>query len=298
MPADVSPAVWQRRFLEAERLPASYLDTARAFFDPIAADLARRSGNRPRALLVAVNGSQGSGKSTLCAYLALALEAVHGRRAVALSLDDFYLERAERQRLARDVHPLLATRGVPGTHDTELLVSTLEALRDRREGTLAVPAFDKSWDDRYPARAWPHYAMPLDVVMLEGWCLGARAVDDAALEPPLNALERDEDPDGSWRRYCNRQLRDHYEPVYALFEHWLMLAAPSFEQVFSWRAEQEARLRERVGGCGEGLMDTAALERFVAHFERHTRNCLATLPPRADRVLQLDAERQVIACRG
>lgn len=291
-------ADWQGDFLRAERLPPSYLDTARAFFDPLAAQLADRAARVSGALLVAVNGSQGSGKSTLCAYLVAALAQRHGLRGATLSLDDFYLTRAARQRLAAEVHPLLATRGVPGTHDTALLQATLRELRHGRSGARLVPAFDKARDDRAPESTWSRHALPLDVVLLEGWCVGARAEAPRALARPVNRLEREQDPQARWRRFSNDCLRRDYEPLWDAFDCWVMLRAPSFEQVLAWRTEQEEKLADRVGGRGEGLMDAAALRRFVEHFERQTRRCLDDLPDRVDILLQLDAQRRVVAGRG
>lgn len=291
------PAPWQRRFLDRQRLPDSYLATAGDWFDPLAALLARRA-SRGRSLNVALNGSQGSGKSTLCAYLCTALAERHGLSAVALSLDDFYLTRDERLALAARVHPLLATRGVPGTHDVALLRRTLRALATPAPAPVAVPRFDKSIDDRAPRECWPGIAAPVDVILLEGWCLGAHGEEPAALAAPLNALERDEDLQQRWRGYSDAQLREHYEPLYAEFDLWVMLAAPGFEQVLRWRTEQEDKLRDAVDGRGEGLMDAVALRRFVSHFERYTRQCLRDLPSKVDVLLQLDEDRHIIGARG
>src|SRR6187402_352808 len=74
--------------------------------------------------ILGISGLQGSGKSTLAASLIEAAKE-RGWSAVSLSLDDVYLTRAEREALGRQVHPLLRTRGVPGTHDLTLLASTL-----------------------------------------------------------------------------------------------------------------------------------------------------------------------------
>jgi D-glycerate 3-kinase len=290
-------APWQRDFLERQRLPDSYLDTARHCFDPLAALLSRRAAPGS-TLRVALNGSQGSGKSTLCDYLCAALAARHGRTAIALSLDDFYLTRVERLALAETVHPLCATRGVPGTHDVNLLRATLGALASASEAPVPIPRFDKSRDDRAPDDSWPTITAPVDVVLLEGWCLGAHSEEPAVLAAPLNDLEREEDPQQRWRGYSNAQLRDHYEALYAEFDLWVMLAAPGFEQVLRWRTEQEEKLRQAVAGQGGGLMDAAGLQRFVAHFERYTRQCLRDLPPRADVLLQLDEDRHIIGTRG
>ena len=287
---------WRQQFLRDERLPASYLETAARYFDPLAALLSRRRAGQGGTLLVAVNGSQGSGKSTLCTYLVAALNQGHGKSAIALSLDDFYLRRGERLDLAARVHPLLRTRGVPGTHDVALLARTLDALA--APGHVAVPRFRKDIDDRAPPSEWDVVAAPVDVVLLEGWCLGAHSERAEALAEPVNDLERYEDADGRWRAFINESLRRDYEPLYARFALWVMLAAPSFDAVLRWRTEQEQKLREAVGGEGEGLMDAEALRRFVAHFERHTRQCLRDLPARVDVLLQLDAGRNIIGTRG
>ena len=287
---------WRQQFLREERLPASYLKTAARYFDPLAALLAKRQDGQGGTLLVAVNGSQGSGKSTLCTYLVAALHQDHGKSAIALSLDDFYLTRRERLDLTARVHPLLRSRGVPGTHDVALLARTLDALA--AAGQVAVPRFRKDIDDRAPPSEWDVVTAPVDIVLLEGWCLGAHSEQPKALAVPVNDLERAEDADGRWRAFINESLRRDYEPLYTRFALWVMLAAPGFDAVLRWRAEQEQKLREAVGGEGAGLMDADALRRFVAHFERHTRQCLRDLPARVDVLLQLDAQRNIIGTRG
>jgi D-glycerate 3-kinase len=292
---------WLQAFLDREALPAAYARTAASYFDPLAARIAALAKERAQAcLLVGINGSQGSGKSTLGAYLAEALAQAHGLRAVSMSLDDFYLTRAEREQLGAARHPLLRTRGVPGTHDVGLLTETLACLARRGDarGPLRLPRFDKASDDRAPASAWPVVTLPVDVVLLEGWCVGATAQAPEVLAEPVNALERDEDPDTAWRSYVNDCLATQYEPLWARIDFWVMLAAPSFEQVAAWRAEQERKLAARVDGRGAGLMDLATIERFIAYFERYTRQCLRELPARVDVLYSLDAQRRIEACRG
>ena len=290
--------IWREAFLESERLGPGYLVAAEQYFDPLAHRIADAARAGSGSLLVALNGSQGSGKSTLCAYLRSALEAEHACSCIELSLDDFYLTRAEREALAANVHPLLLTRGVPGTHDVELLEKTLDALVNPEAGTVMVPRFSKANDDREPPEAWSRKAAPVDVVLLEGWCVGARSQSPAALRDPINELERLEDTEARWRSYADECLRKFYEPLYSRFDYWIMLAAPGFDQVLRWRTEQEDKLRQARGGKGCGLMDDAQLRRFVAHFERHTRQCLADLPPRCDVVLYLDADRNVVSATG
>ena len=182
---------WIDALLERERLPESYRALLQEVWMPLAARIAAQARAAQRPLLVGLCGAQGSGKSTAAAALA-GLLAQQDLPAAVLSIDDFYYTRAERERLARDVHPLLLTRGVPGTHDVELARRVIDALR---QGDLPpLPRFDKSRDDRVPRDQWRTPQQPVHVVILEGWCVGARPQAATELAAPINALERNEDP--------------------------------------------------------------------------------------------------------
>lgn len=233
-----------------------------------------------------ISGLQGSGKSTLAAQLVSAASA-RGLRALAVSIDDFYLDRPARQALARRIHPLLATRGPPGTHDIALACSILDALRDGRP--VRVPVFDKLADRRVAAAHWREVAR-VDLVVFEGWCLGTPAETDAALVAPLNALEGEEDADGGWRRYCNDALARDYPALWQRIDRLLFLQPPGFDIVPRWRWQQEQALRAR--DASRAGMSRAQVERFVQHYERVSRQALRTLPASADAVLVLDAERR------
>ena len=276
------------RFIAEEGLPDSFRRTAELVCEPLAARAQRRRIDRKRCAVIGLCGAQGSGKSTVAKYAARLLEA-RGMRTVALSLDDFYLTHDARQRLAREIHPLLAVRGPPGTHDVGMAGAALDQLRSK--GKVALPRFDKATDNRTPRGTWTTVASPVDVVLLEGWCVGAVSQGRAALATPINDLERDEDPKAIWRTYVNDQLDGPYQPLFARLHDLILLEAPSFEVVAGWRAEQESKLRTR----GLGGMDEAEIARFVAHYERLTRWILAEMPGRADWVVTLDADRQPYA---
>ena len=243
------------------------------------------------ARVYGISGLQGSGKSTLAAQL-VAAAAARGRRAVAVSLDDFYLDAPRRAALAREVHPLLATRGPPGTHDVALACEVLDALRERRP--VRVPRFDKLSDRRLPVADWPQVDAA-DLVVFEGWCLGATAEDASALDPPLNRLERDEDADGRWRRHCNAALARDYPALWGRIDRLLFLQPPGFGVVPEWRWQQEQALR--AADPGARGMDRDALARFVQHFERVSRQALRVLPARADVVVEIDRARRPVALR-
>ncbi len=254
---------------------------------------ARASSSSSATPVFAITGLQGSGKSTLADQVAARARG-EGLRVAVLSLDDLYLTHAQRQRLAADVHPLLATRGPPGTHDVALGCHVLDALRKGED--VVLPRFDKLADDRAPDEAWTRTEGRIDLVLFEGWCLKAMPEADAALAAPLNALERDEDADGRWRRYCNDALRTDYPALWSRIDALWFLQPPGFDIVRTWRGEQEqalvARDPQRTG------MDRAQLDRFIQHYERTSRHLLATLPAVAERTITLDETRRPVAAQG
>lgn len=232
-----------------------------------------------------ITGLQGTGKSTLSAQVA-ALAQERGLCAAVLSIDDLYLDQPDRRRLARDVHPLLGTRGAPGSHDIELGLATLDALR---QGDARLPAFDKISDRRLPESAWTRMARVPDLLLFEGWFHRVPPQGAAELERPLNTLERDEDPRGDWRRYCNAALND-YAPLWGRLDQLLFLQGPGFDQVPAWRWQQEQTLA--AANPGRATMTQREVNRFVLFFERVSRQGLATLPQLADWTLRVNAERQ------
>lgn len=276
----------KRRFAQSDSAADASLEVLARF---IRLRVAERGGGK--GLAIGLSGPQGSGKTTLTEQLRRRIEA-GGMSVVSLSLDDFYLRRAERQHLAVTVHPLLLTRGVPGTHDVGLALEALVALG--RPGEVRLPVFDKARDDRLTDSEWRVVRAPVDVVLFEGWCVGAPAQPEAALVQPVNSLERLEDPQGVWRRYVNDALASRYPPLWQALSALIVLSVPSFEVVHGWRLQQEVELRARMaasGGDASGVMSDAALVRFVQHFERLTRYLQEVLPARADVLLRLDAER-------
>ncbi len=283
-------------FLAAERLPADYAALVRRLHAPLAERIAVAARAKGSALVVGLTGSQASGKTTSAAVLARLLEA-GGLRPAILALDDLYLPLAERRRLAAEVHPLLLTRGVPGTHDVGAGLAILQSLG--RPGETLIPRFDKASDDRLAAGAT--LEGPFDVVLFEGWCVGARPQAPTALAAPVNDLERERDPDGAWRAYVNDALAGPYQGLFAPIDFQVLFAAPSFEAVLGWRIEQETKLRARLaeaGGAGRRGQSDAEIAVFIRHYERLTRHILAEMPARSDVVVRLAADRSVTGIDG
>ena len=291
--SSVIPSTRIEQFLDEHRLPRAFLDTVEAHYAPLARWL-HDVRPRGRPMLLGINGAQGTGKSTLAEFLAMAADSLYDWRTAVLSIDDFYLTRAKRRALAADVHPLLSTRGVPGTHDTGLLSATLDALVHlAAKHTFELPRFDKAEDDRAATADWPAVTGPVDVIILEGWCVGSSAQPDAALSEPVNELERDEDAAGTWRRFVNEKLARDYTPIFERLDALVFLAAPSFDAILAWRIEQEHKLAKRLQGSGSAIMSDEEVARFIRFYERITRHNLATLRGRADVVLDLAEDHSV-----
>jgi D-glycerate 3-kinase len=254
----------------------------------LAAVFAGIGERRGKPYVLGLCGAQGSGKSTMARAIVEQAER-RGIAAAVLSLDDLYLTRAEREALAREIHPLLRTRGVPGTHDVELGLAVLDALG--RHEAVALPRFDKARDDRLPAEQWDRAPAICALLVFEGWCVGARPQPEASLVRPVNRLEAEEDSDGLWRTYANTMLAGPYQRLFARIDSLVLLAAPNFNIVLNWRLQQEVELVDRDGPGACGVMDEAAVARFVSHYERLTRHILAEMPARADVLVRLDENR-------
>jgi D-glycerate 3-kinase len=304
-----------RGFITRNGLPDHYLQQASIWFDPIVETIvehhlgAVKQGDAiegdgiegdARTQVIGINGCQGSGKTTLADYLCTSLQG-RGLRAVAISIDDFYLTRKQRQQLATDVHPLLSTRGVPGTHDLELAIETLNNLASRQRGAVKVPRFNKAEDERLPEEEWPQVTTPLDIIILEGWCVGITAEAEEALLEPINELESLKDPDGEWRNYINQQLVTNYPELWQIIDRLIMLQAPSFSCVYQWRLEQEEKLQQQIALTAGSevnnnrIMAPEELQQFIQHYERLTRHSLKYLPQNCQHLFQLTTKRQVVA---
>ncbi|NOX09399.1 MAG: GIY-YIG nuclease family protein [Gammaproteobacteria bacterium] len=244
-------------------------------------------------LIIGINGAQGSGKSTLCHILASLLEQGFSQRTLILSIDDLYKTHTERKQLARDIHPLLQTRGVPGTHDTRLGIQILEQLKQAQNTSLLIPRFNKAIDDLYHRDQWTQLRGNIDIILFEGWCVGATAEDEANLIQPINTLEQDEDPDHSWRQFINQQLAGSYAELFSYIDQQVYLQIPGFFQSIEWRMLQEQKLRTANDSPSSRIMSDQEIQRFMMHYERISRHCMKTLPKTADLVLKINEQHDI-----
>ena len=289
-----------KQYAENAGFPETFATAFMTHYAPVLSPLAMLAKTRSYAPIIGVSGCQGSGKSTLSELFAQLFRTCFGLNCALLSLDDVYLTQQQRQSMATNVHPLFATRGVPGTHDIGLLTQVLDDLQ-QRTGTIRLPRFDKALDERTILAHWPQFSAPADIIILEGWCLGIPPQPIAALTDPINRLEAEHDAEGIWRQAVNTALTNAYQSLFKRLDVLLFLQAPSFDCVYAWRWQQElALIDQNTDATPPGVMSSEQVNHFILHFERLTRHALTSLPQTADGIWRLADDRRVkdVVIRG
>lgn len=281
-------------FIKQHQLPEDFIAVAKANFVPLAENIINQCKKQTEGpFFVGINGCQGSGKSTLSEFIHDYIQHNTDLKVAVLSLDDFYFSQQVRSDLASKVHPLLKTRGVPGTHDTQHIQQVFTQLK-QTDSPIALPRFNKATDNPFPSEEWPKVDQAVDIVLFEGWCWGVPAQDELQLLDPVNALEKLSDNDAIWRTYVNQSLIKQYQPLYEEMNFWVLLKAPSFDSVYQWRLEQEQKLLNKsTGGDRSGIMSEQQVLEFIQYYQRLTEYSLTILPEKCDVVFHLGEERQI-----
>ena len=276
-------------FLTSQAIPENYHHEI--YYNNLILSSKILNEKKGKSIVVGVNGAQGSGKSTVSSCIEWLCINCFNEKAVTFSIDDIYLTKSQRQNLGESVHPLLVTRGVPGTHDTRLGRSLINTLKNAEEGSVTrIPRFDKANDDRCCNDDWIVYQGKADVIILEGWCVGANPQKEDALMTPVNELEQKEDEDAAWRIWVNERLKREYNELFDLIDLQIFLKIPDFDKVLEWRSLQEKKLQSNASG--NAIMDEIALKRFIQHYERITRHCLATMGETSDISIGINDQHQ------
>lgn len=285
-----------------QQLPHDFAQTLSKWYLPLAEIISKKLTTNAVPLVLGVQGCQGSGKSTLAEFLRLIFKYEYSANCAVLSLDDFYRTRAERTALSQRVHPLLKTRGVPGTHDIFLALKIIQQLKTATLGEqVHLPRFNKAIDDRAPENEWALIEGPVDIIIFEGWCTGLAPEPAEQLIAPVNSLEAEEDEQAIWRNYVNQQLAGDYQLLFKQIDFLTILTAPSFDSVYAWRLLQEQKLAQhwasqqtaQESAVPAHIQSPEQLQRFIAHYQRLTQWALTSLPARAQVQLQLNDDHQI-----
>ncbi len=261
------------------------------FYIPISKMIKKDFLNQKKTKVIGLTGGQGTGKSTISNILKIILKEAFQLETVIFSIDDFYKTLEERKLIAKKISPLFLTRGVPGTHDTEMLYKCIKNLKKGKFKELMIPKFDKSIDDRSSKKKWLKVKKKPNVVIFEGWCVGVRAQKKKDLINPINRLEKLKDNKKIWRQKVNLEIKKNYKKIFDLIDKLIFLKVPSFKYVYKWRILQEKKLR--ITSKGNKTMTDKDIKNFIMYYERITKHMLKTLPKTADTIIKIDEKHRL-----
>ena len=261
------------------------------FYLPISEMIHKKYLEKKKTQVIGLSGGQGSGKSTISNILKIILKESFSLETVIFSIDDFYKTFKERDVMSKMISPLFLTRGVPGTHDTKILLNTIKILKNPKFKKILIPKFNKGFDDRAPKDKWLKVNKRANIVIFEGWCVGVEPQKNKDLIVPINALEKQKDKKRIWRYRVNEELKKDYKKIFKLLDKIIFLKVPSFKHVFKWRLLQEKKLR--FTSKGKKTMSDNQIKNFIMFYERLTKHMLKTLPYKADSVIKIDTQHRL-----
>ena len=265
----------------------------RSFLIPVCFWIAKKV-KKNKTMIVGLSGGQGTGKTTISSIIKIILEKYFKLNVFKISIDDFYKTRKERISLSKKVHPLLKTRGVPGTHDIDLMINFFKQVKKKKFKTIFLPKFEKSIDDRVIKKKWYKLKKKPDVIIFEGWCVGAKSQKNKDLNKSINQLERNHDQSLKWRKYVNKQLLNKYKKFHSMLDHLIYLKAESFEILRKWRLKQEKKLSINTKNKKNlKIMSKQEVLTFMMTYQRITENMFKYASKYASVLMTLNDKHQI-----
>jgi len=265
----------------------------KSFLIPVSFWIAKRA-NKKRPLMIGLAGGQGSGKTTISSILTLILKKYFKLNVFKFSIDDFYKTREDRKKLSTMKHPLLMTRGVPGTHDIDLMLKFFTKVKSKFFKNLEVPKFNKAIDDRYKKSLWYKLKSKPDVVIFEGWCVGAKAQTNKQLKKPINSLEKVHDESIKWRSHVNNQLKTKYKILFKQLDVLLYLKAKNFSILRNWRLKQERKLWVQTKNKKNlKIMSSGDIINFMQTYQRITQQMFKDTVRSSSIIMNLNSNHQI-----
>ncbi len=261
------------------------------FYIPISKMIKDEYLKTKKTKVIGLTGGQGTGKSTISKILKIILKEAFKLETIIFSIDDFYKTIKERKIMSKKISSLFYTRGVPGTHDTKMLYRCIKNLKIKNFKKIIIPKFDKSIDDRLTKNKWLKVKKKPNIVIFEGWCVGATAQKKKDLNNAINKLEKQKDKKKIWRHYVNLRLNKEYKKIFSLIDKLIFLKVPSFTYIHKWRLLQEQKLR--ITGKGKKIMNDKQISNFIMFYERLTKHMLRILPRLADTVISIDKKHRL-----
>jgi len=278
------------KFLNKEKIlgksKAEKIKSLKKIYIPISFWIENKYKKKGETLILGFSGGQGSGKTTVTGILKIILKKFFKRRIHVSSIDDFYKTLEDRNKISNKIHPLLKTRGVPGTHDINLVKNFFNIIRKKKFKKIKLPKFEKAMDNRLEKKYWFNIKQKPEIVILEGWCVGARPQSNSLIKRPINILEKYEDKDLKWRKYVNEKLKKEYKKLFLMIDHLIFMKIPNFKVVFKWRLLQEKKLKKK-SYSNKKIMSYNEIKRFIMFYERITLQMMKDLSKSASVVMLL-----------
>jgi len=271
---------------------SSKIKNLKKIYIPISFWINNKCKKKGRTLILGLSGSQGSGKTMVTGILQIILKKFFKKNIYVISIDDFYKTLRDRNRMSQQKHSLFKTRGVPGTHDINLIKNFFISAKRKKFKKIKLPKFNKSIDDRSKKNYWHNINKRPEIIILEGWCVGAKPQIISSLRKPVNILERHEDKDLIWRKYANEKLKKEYKEVFAMIDYFIFMKVPNFKIVFKWRLLQENKLRKKLH-YKKKIMTYSAIKRFIMFYQRITLQMMKDLSKSASIVLLLKKNHEI-----
>ncbi len=265
----------------------------KSFLIPISFWIAKKV-EKKKPFILGISGGQGSGKTTISSIISIILNKYFKLNVFKISIDDFYKTRKKRLELSKKVHPLLMVRGVPGTHDINVMLDFFKRTKEKKFKSIKVPRFNKATDDRYNKKLWYSVKRRPDVIIFEGWCVGAKAEQNYTLKIPINPLEKLKDQKIIWRRFVNKQLKSKYKKLYDQLNCLLFIKAKNFSLLRQWRIKQEKKLSLKSKRSNKlKIMSDEEIINFMQTYQRITQNMFKSVPKYASIILNLNCNQQI-----
>ncbi len=284
------------KFLNKEKISSDSLTVKitelKKVYIPISFWIENKYKKKGKTLFLGFSGGQGSGKTTAVGILKIILKIFFKRKIHVSSIDDFYKTLKDRDKMSYTIHPLLKTRGVPGTHDVNLIKNFFNYIRKKNFQKFRLPKFDKATDDRLEKKYWSNIKKKPEIVILEGWCVGAKPQSKSLIKEPVNILEKHEDEDLIWRKHVNEKLKKDYRKIFSMIDHFIFMKVPDFNVVFKWRLLQETKLKKR-SHTKKKIMSYNEIKRFIMFYQRITLQMVKDLSKSASIVMRMKKNHEI-----
>ena len=265
----------------------------KSFLIPMCFWIAKKANNK-KPYLVGLAGGQGTGKTTITSILKIILEKYFKLKVFKISIDDFYKTRKERLNLSKRIHPMLMTRGVPGTHDVQMMLNFFKKVKSKKFKKIDLPNFNKAVDDRFPKKNWYKIKNQPDVIIFEGWCVGAKAEINKTLKKSINSLEKVNDQKLVWRRHVNQQLKTKYKKLYSQLNCMIYLKAKNFSLLQKWRLKQEYKLWLKTKkSSSHKIMSKGDVINFMQTYQRITQQMFKDAVKSSSIIMNLNNNHQI-----